>query len=186
MPDWFIGLLNAVGFSWLLGMVKRTLAWLKPSGLAGGKPLLFTIGETAYIASHPYVPEREVKDIIVQVKLGNPNLERSKTVMTFKLNVSGKRPYPVSEARALERNGGWYLVPPGGGFSTVPRKDYMRLPMTIPAGGAAVSWIGFCLLERSDLTLAEAWRVDATVIVIQADGTELSCRLPVCELPSAA
>jgi hypothetical protein len=62
----------------------------------------------------------------------------------------------------------------------------MRLPITIPAGEAAVGWIGFCLLEGRDLTLAEAWNIDATAIAIQADGAEMSYRLPVCALPRSA
>jgi hypothetical protein len=62
----------------------------------------------------------------------------------------------------------------------------MRLPITIPAEEAAVGWIGFCLLERRDLTLAEAWNMGATAIAIQADEAEVSYRLPVCALPRAA
>jgi hypothetical protein len=107
-----ISLLSAIRLPKLWGAMKRTFAWLKPSGLAGNKPLFFTIGETAYIASDSYVPKQEVKDIILQVNLENPNLLRSKTVMTFRLNASGKPPYPVSEARRSERGGGWDLVPP--------------------------------------------------------------------------
>lgn len=185
VSGWLVSLLGAIGLPKLWRAVRRAFAWLKPTGLAADKPLFFNIGETAYIASHPYVRDREVKDIIVQVNLGNPSLLRSMTIMTFRLIVGSRPPYPVSEARRSE-NGGWYLVPSGGGFSTVPNKEYVRLPITIPAGQAAVGWVGFCMLERSDLRLAEARNIDAKVVAVQADGTETSYRLPVCELPLAA
>ena len=111
------------------------------------------IGETAYIAPIPYLSNRGVSDIVIQVNLGNPNSSLTKTIMTFRLDVEGKAPYPLSEARKSERTGGWYLVPSGGGFSTVPNKDYMKMPITIPAASATVGWIGFCLVQRNDLTL---------------------------------
>jgi hypothetical protein len=110
-----ISLLSAIRLAKLGGAMKRTFAWLKPSGLAGNKPLFFTIGETAYMASDPCVPKQEAEGIIVQVNLDNPNLLRSKAVMTFRLNASGKPPYPLSGARRSERGGGWYLVPPAEG-----------------------------------------------------------------------
>ena len=142
------------------------------------QPLTVSIGESAYIASHPYVPDREVKDIILQVMLGNPNPSLPKTIMTFRLEVNGKPPYPLSEARISNRTGGWYLVPSGGGFSTVPNKDYLTVPLTVPPGGAVVGWIGFCTLERADLLLEEAQRIDGEVVVVQPDGTELRSILP--------
>lgn len=182
MPEWLVTLLGALGFSHAWEAAKRVAAWLRPVGLSHGKPLLFTIGEIAYIASHPYVPEGEVRDIIVQINLGNPDASRPETVMTFRLEVSGKASYPVSEARRSERTILWHLVPAGGGFSTVPTKDYTRLPVTIPAGGAVVGWIGFCLAERLDLTLSEAKHMEAKVVAVQADGMESSYRLPPCDL----
>ena len=182
-PDWLMKVLGIVGLPWVWRVVKKGLGWLKPVGLTRGKPLFFTIGETAYIAPFPYVPEREVSDVVTQVHIGNPDTKRPRTVATFRLNVVGKPAYPVSEARRSERNGGWYLVPSGGGFSSVPSKDYMRLPITVPTGGAVVGWIGFCLAERRDLTWEEAWNIDAEVVSVEADGTEISCLLPACELP---
>ena len=158
---------------------------MKPIGLTRNKPLTFLIGEAAYVASHPYVPEREVKDIVIQVQLGNPNPSSPKSVMTFRLYVDKKPPHPVSEARLSERTGTWYLVPPGGGFSTVPNKDYLQMPITIPPAGAVIGWVGFCLLQRNDLTLEEAWRIDGEVAAVYPDGSEIRCRLPACDLPSA-
>lgn len=67
------------------GRIKRIVQLLKPQGLTSvGKLLSFTIGETAYIAPHPYVEEREVSSIICQVIIGNPN-KQSKTINTFYL-----------------------------------------------------------------------------------------------------
>lgn len=185
MAEWLTALLTAIGVKTIWGGVKRAWLWVRPRGLVSNKPLVFAVGETAYVASHPYTPDRAVKDVVIQVKLGNPHESRARTIMTFRLDVKGKAPYHVSEARESDK-GGWFLVPPGGGFSTVPHKPYMQLPRTIPPNDAVVGWVGFCLLERNDLTLAEAWRIDANVVAIEVDGREATQSLPVCRLPEAS
>lgn len=172
----------AILLLWRFG--KRMLVWLKPQGLAHkDKPLNFGIGETAYITSQPYTEERIVKDIICQVILGNPN-EIAKSIANFRLEVESKEPYLLSEARDSKR-GGSFLVPPGGGFSTVPRKQWLKTPIRVNGSDGVVGWIGFCLLERNDLTLGEAWKMDAELVAIQADETELRSIFPKCNLPPA-
>ena len=181
VPEWLLSLLSLIGLPRLWQVIKRVGSWLKPRGLVRDRPLTLKIGETAYIASHPYTDEQKVKNIICQVILGNPN-DKPKTITTFRLEVSSKAPYLLSEARDSER-GGSYLVPPGGGFSTVPRKQWLKTPVQIKGGEAVAGWIGFCLLERGDLTLAEAWNMNGELIAVQTDGTELRALFPACDLP---
>lgn len=153
----------------------------KEQGLVRDKPLIFQIGETAYTAPHPYIDEREVSAIICQVIFGNPNNE-DKTINTFRLEVNSKAPYLLSEARDSER-GGSYLVPSGGGFASVPRKPWLSVPLTVNGKNSANGWIGFCIIERRDLTLKEAWNMAGELVAVQTDGVELRCPFPVCSLP---
>ena len=156
--------------------------WLKPSGLRRS-PISLAVGESAYIASSPYTPDREVKDIVLQVMLGNSS-GRDETIMTFRINLDSKGTIPVSEARWSDRGNNWILIPPGGGFSSIPQKDYHNPPITVPARQAFVGWIGFCLLEgRPRLTLEEAADVQGQVIATLADGRELMASLPSTTLP---
>jgi hypothetical protein len=184
MQEWLTLSLSKIGLVGIWRVSRKIFSWLKPVGLAHDKPLTFMIGEIAYIASQPYVPEREVSNIVIQVSIGNPNHSSSKTVMTFLLKVNSKAPYHVSEA-GFSGDRHSYLVPSGGGFSTVPDRDYMTMPVTIPSASAKVGWIRFCLVERKDLTLDEAWNINATIVAVQPDGSEIYCRLPPCELPRA-
>jgi hypothetical protein len=181
VSEWVLTVLGLIGLRTLWHGVKRVGSWLKPQGLMRDKPLSLQIGETAYIASQPYTDEQKVKDIICQVILGNPN-DKAKTITTFRLEVRSKAPYPLSEARDSE-HGGSYLVPPGGGFSTVPRKQWLKTPIQVNGGQGKAGWIGFCLLERENLTLAEVWSMDGELIAVQADGTELRVSFPICDLP---
>ncbi len=135
------------------------------------------------MASSPFTADRLVNSVVGQIILGNPNKNSLKTIMTFTLEVPEKSPYLVSEARKSDRTDGWFLVPPGGGFSTVPSKNYLQLPIKVPPGGSVVGWIGFCLIERNDLKLEEAWSLDATLVAIQVDGQEVRAQFPACTLP---
>jgi len=162
MPEWVLSLLGLIGLATLWKLVKRVAFWLKrvafwlkPQGLVGGTPLIFQIGETAYTASSPFVDEREVSAIICQVIFGNPD-KRNRVITTFRLEVKSKSPYLLSEARDSERVSGSYLVPAGGGFASVPKKPWLNVPFNIGGGDGKSGWIGFCLIERRDLTLAEA------------------------------
>ncbi len=182
--EWIWVVLRVIGVVRLWKGIKKGVVWLRPSGLKHRKPLVIMLGETAYIASQPYTPDQTIKDIIVQLNLGNPNVSDSESIMTFRLEVNGKPAYTVSDARPSE-HGGYYLVPPGGGFSRVPNKEYLRLPVTVPANGALTGWIGFCILERHDLTLAEARKIEGKVVAVKVDGSEIDCRLPTCTLSPA-
>ncbi len=172
---------------WDFGINQRNvdtferLLQTKEEGLVRDKPLIFQIGETAYIAPHPYVDEREVSAIICQVIFGNPD-NKDKTINTFRLEVNSKAPYLLSEARDSE-HGGSYLVPSGGGFASVPRKPWLSVPLTITGKSGANGWIGFCIIERRDLTLKEAWNMGGELVAVQTDGVELRCPFPVCSLP---
>ena len=103
-PEWLVAALGFVGLPRLLRAMRGTASWLKPVGLARGKALSFMIGETAYISSHPYIADREVKDIIVEVILGNPNPVVDKTTMTFRLSRIHRRT-PMDGVRAAEGGG---------------------------------------------------------------------------------
>lgn len=175
---------------WDFGINQRNVDSLerllqtKEQSLVQDKPLTLQIGESAFIASQPYTDGQKVKDVICRVILGNPN-DKPKTVTTFRLEVRSKAPYPLSEARDSEC-GGSYLVPPGGGFSTVPRKQWLKTPVQIKEGEGVAGWIGFCLLQREDLSLAEAWKIEGKLVAVQADGNELHLSFPPCDLPRAS
>ena len=165
-----------------VNIVKGAGQWLTPSGLRR-TPISLTVGESAYIASSPYTPDREVKDIVLQVLLGNGSV-RDETVMTFRIDLEGKGSIPVSEARWSDRGNNWILIPPGGGFSSIPQKEYHNPPITVPARQAFVGWIGFCLLEgRPRFTLEEAAGARGHVVAVLADGRELTAPLPSSTLP---
>jgi hypothetical protein len=167
----------------LLHFAKPIWGWLKPQGLVRSeKSLDFRVGETAYVANSPYIEESEVKDIICQVILGNPN-DQAKSVTTFRLEIKAKDPYLVSEARVTREGRSSYLVPPGGGFSSVPHKQWLSLPVQVEGQNGVVGWIGFTLISRNDLTLAEAWKMDGELVAVQADGNELRVKFPACTLP---
>ena len=51
-------------------VVGGAASWMKPAGLAR-RGLSLAVGESAYIASHPHTPDRNLKDIVVQVLIGN-------------------------------------------------------------------------------------------------------------------
>ena len=105
VPEWVLGLLSFIGLTTLWRIFERVGSWLKPQGVVRDRPLTLQIGETAFIASHPYTDGQKVKDIICQAILGNPN-DKPKTVTTFRLKVRSKAPYPLSEARDSGRGTG--------------------------------------------------------------------------------
>ena len=184
MPAWLLVLLSWIDPRAAWRFAKRIGTWLKPQGLTkADKPLNLQLGESAYIGSSPYTDEQKVKDIICQVILGNPS-DRTRTVTTFRLEVKSKACYLRSEARNSEK-GGSSLVPSGGGFSTVPRKSWLDVPVRISSGDGVSGWIGFCLLERNDLIFAEAWKMDGELVAVQSDGVEIRAQFPPCNLPRA-
>ena len=184
MSVWLGVLLNLIDPRAVWRFAKRIGTWLKPQGLTkADKPLNVQIGESTYIGSPPYTDEQKVKDVVCQVILGNPS-DRAKTVTGFRLEVKTKAPYLQSEARDSEK-GGSFLVPSGGGFSTVPRKPWLDVPVRISSGDGVSGWIGFCLIQRNDLTFAEAWNMGAELITVQSDGVELHAQFPPCDLPRA-
>ena len=184
MHAWLVVLLSLIDPRAAWRFAKRIGTWLKPQGLTkADKPLNLQIGESAYIGSSPYTDEQKVKDIICQVILGNPS-DRTRTVTTFYLKVKSKARYLRSEAKDSKK-GGSFLVPSGGGFSTVPRKPWLDVPVRISSGDGVSGWIGFCLLERNDLTFAEAWKMDGELVAVQSDGMEVRAQFPPCNLPRA-
>jgi hypothetical protein len=98
-------------------------------------------------------------------------------VIAFRLEVKTKVPYPVSEAKDSEGKNS-ILILPGGGFASVPRRDWLKLPAEISGAGGAVGWIGFELLTRNDLTFAEATKMAAQLVAVQADGVEVRVDFP--------
>lgn len=184
MPGWLVLLLSLIDPRAAWRFAKRIGTWLKPQGLTKtDKPLNLRIGESAYIASSPYTDERTVSDIICQVILGNPS-NKTKTLTTFRLEVKSKACYLHSEARDSKGHGS-FLVPPGGGFSIVPHKPWLEVPVRIGSGDGISGWIGFCLSERHDLSLAEAWKMDGELVAVQSDGVEVRAQFPPCNLPRA-
>ena len=184
MSGWLVLLLSWIGPRAAWRFAKHIGTWLKPQGLTkADKPLNLQIGESAYRASSPYTDERKVNVIICQVILGNPS-NATRTVTTFRLEAKSKACYLQSEARDSER-GGSFLVPSGGGFSIVPRKPWLDVPVRIGSGCGVSGWIGFCLSERDDLTLAEAWKMDGELVAVQSDGVEVRAQFPPCNLPRA-
>jgi hypothetical protein len=184
MPAWVVVLLSWIDPRAAWRFAKRIGTWLKPQGLTeGGKSLNLQIGESAYMGSSPYIDERKVGDIICQVILGNPS-NRTRTVTTFRLEVKSKACYLQSEART-SKSGGSFLVPSGGGFSIVPRKPWLDVPVRIGGGDGVSGWIGFCLSERDDLTFAEARKMDGELVAVQSDGMEVRAQFPPCNLPRA-
>lgn len=157
---------------------------MKPAGLAR-RGLSLAVGESAYIASHPHTPDRNLKDIVVQVLIGNGTRDEI-TVMTFRLEFSlSNTETPVarvSEARWSERGAQWILIPPGGGGSSVPQKDYRNPPFAVAANDAHVGWIGFCLLEGPTVSLEEAAHPIGELVAVLADGQELRAPMPVSTL----
>lgn len=179
-----IALWTAAVILLLWRFAKRVVIWLKPQGLARTKKsLYFQVGETAYLTSHPYTEDSEVQSIISQVTIGNPN-KGAKTIISFRLEYKSKAPYLISEARE-SKDGGSFLVPAGGGFSSVPRKPYLNLPIIIKPNDGVVGWIGFTMIQRKDLTLAEGWSKQAELVAVLHDGTEFRTKFPTCDLPPA-
>jgi hypothetical protein len=184
MPAWLVLLLSRIDPRTAWRLVKRIGAWLKPQGLTkANKPLNLQIGESAFIGSSPYTDDRKVSDIICQVILGNPS-DRTRTVTSFRLEVKSKACYLQSEVRDSAK-GSSFLVPSGGGFSTVPRKPWLDVPGRIGSGDGVSGWIGFCLAERDDLTFAEARKIDGVLVAVESDGVEVRVQFPPCKLPRA-
>jgi hypothetical protein len=176
-----LAVLDFIKIKTLWKYIKTIILWLKPSGISrNNKPLHFKIGESAYTASTPYINEREVSSIIGQVIIGNSN-KVEKFIISFRLEYENKAPYLVAEAR--QGKNGHYLVPSGGGFSSVPSKTYLNIPTEIPANGGIVGWIGFTMIERRDLRLSEVWKKQAKLIAVLSDGKEIFTTFPKCFIP---
>lgn len=164
-----------------IALLRSAGTWLMPYGLSQGKSLTLEIGEAAYRAPSPYTASRLVNAMVFQVIISNKNQRMSKTITTFRLEIDKKPSYPVSEARPSRNvEGGWILIPAGGGFASVPSKPYINPPITVAGGDGCVGWIGFCFLERNDLTMGEAVALKGKVIGTQADGKEIEATVPAC------
>ena len=178
MPEWILPILAFLGISRLWRGVRRVASWLKPAGLARGGGPTMVIAETAWRASGD-----EIQTLIVRLILGNPDKSAPQPFVTFRLDVGDKAPFYVSEARLNEERGNWFLVPAGGGFSSIPNKPYLSMPVDIPSDSGVDGWVGFTFIENHKLTLVEAREVDAWIVGIQPNGREIQVNLPPCELP---
>ena len=74
-------------------------------------------------------------------------------------------------------------MPSGGGFSSVPQKTYLNIPIRIAARDGVVGWIGFTVIQRKDLTLADVCYKQAKLVAVLSDGKDLTINFPKCDLP---
>ena len=179
-----MAILSFIGLPFIWRGIRSAVTWLTPTGLRNSRLPTLMIGESAYLGCNPFLPDTPIKGVIAQVNLGNPDRRNSQTIMTFRLNVVGKNPYPVSQARTSER-GNSILDSGSGSSSTVPNNPYFGMPVAIPSGEAKVGWIGFLMIQRNDMTMEEAWVIDAQIVGILPDGKEISVKLPPCDIPRA-
>jgi hypothetical protein len=87
------------------------------------------------------------------------------------LEIAGRPPLYSAEYRRSE-SGSDILVPSGGGFASVPKKDrWLTPPILLSAWGAEAGWVGFLIFATQvQMTYGDAATLTAELVVTAARG----------------
>jgi len=180
MPAWVMAILSVL--PWLGRVVTcpvRT-AW---SAFLARPAMRLTVGETFWDGTHPYRDEFRVTAITMQVGVSNGS-PKPNSVSAFRLEVAGFSPLFPADHRKTE-GGGNILIPPGGGFASVPtRERWLELPIHLDGHGSDWGWIGFVPLDKTaGITFGDARRASGHLVAVCAAGGEIQTPIRACELP---
>ena len=180
MLSWLLIVLSAPAWLWrVLTCPVRTAR----SKFLGRPAMRLTVGETFWGGPHPYRDEFHVTAITMQVGVSNGS-PKPNSVSAFRLEVAGFSPLFPADHHKAER-GGDILIPPGGGFSSVPsRERWLDLPIHLAGHGSDWGWIGFVPLDKGGgITFGDARRASGHLVAVCAAGGEIRAPIRACELP---
>jgi hypothetical protein len=145
-----------------------------------------SVDDAFYSGPHPYADPHNVSNAIYQVAITN-RTNHAVTITSIKLHLDGRRPLASVEQRESDAgpHKSQYLVPRGGGFSSIPSKAlWWRPPHLLQPSESSVGWIGFVFAEPADrLRFREARKLEAQIVVTPNSGRSVRAKAMPCTMP---
>lgn len=175
IPNWIAGLLVVGLGGMVIAIFRDRMQYVRVS-----------IDDAVYSGPHPYADPHPASNVIYQVAITNKT-QSPITIVSIKLHVDGREPLASAEQRESDHGiyRSQYLVPRGGGFSSIPSKEsWWRPPHKLDRGESSVGWIGFNFGEPPDrLLFRDARNLKASLIVTPSSGRVVRAKALPCTMP---
>ena len=172
-PNWLVGILGLCCFGLGFKLLRERTQIVRVS-----------VDDSFYSGPHPYADQHPASNVIYQIAITN-RTDQPLTITSVKLHIEGRQPLASSDLGTDDQNKKQFLIPRGGGFSSIPTKSrWWRLPQSLEPRQSHVGWIGFTFGEPQDkLLFREARCLDAWLIVAPSTGNSVRLVAPPCVMP---